>query len=98
MVTRASSERFAAGILYDWCRLLYFLATSYTSAMKKDVLLMLLGTFIVALPFLGFTNTWDTVMMVIVGVSVIAVAITVRRAKKPPTPPQLFSNQPQLEP
>ncbi len=61
--------------------------------MRKDVLLMLLGTFVAFLPFLGFPNTWDAVLMIIAGVSIISVAIAVRRAKKPPSYPQLFSQR-----
>ena len=61
--------------------------------MRKDVLLMLLGTLVAFLPFLGLPNSWDNILMVIMGISIIGVAIAVRRAKKPPSYPQLFSER-----
>lgn len=49
--------------------------------MKKDVILMLLGAFIAALPFLGFPQVWDMVFLVTIGVFIIGVGIVVRRGK-----------------
>ncbi len=50
--------------------------------MTKDVLLMLLGGFTAFLPFLGFPNSWDMIMFVILGMSVVFVGIAVRRSSR----------------
>ncbi len=47
--------------------------------MTIDTLIMLLGTFVVVLPFLGFPNSWDTVLLFIAGISIIVLGIIVRR-------------------
>lgn len=38
---------------------------------------MLLGAVIIFLPFLGFTSTWDSVLNVILGAAVVAIAYSV---------------------
>ena len=48
--------------------------------MTTDTLIMLSGVFVLMLPFLGFPSSWDRVFLVIVGLFVIALGITVRRA------------------
>ncbi len=50
--------------------------------MTKDVLLILLGGFTAFLPFLGFPNSWDTIIFVILGMSVVFVGIAVRRSSR----------------
>lgn len=47
--------------------------------MTLDALIMLVGALIALLPFLGFPNSWDTVLFFILGVIVIALGIIVRR-------------------
>ena len=47
--------------------------------MTLDTLIMLAGTFVVALPFLGFPNSWDTALFFLAGIFVIALGIVVRR-------------------
>ncbi len=47
--------------------------------MTKDTLLMLVGGLVALLPFLGFPNAWDTVILVFLGACVIALGIAVRR-------------------
>lgn len=47
--------------------------------MTLDALIMTTGGFIVALPFLGFPRSWDTVLYFIAGVCVIALGVAVRR-------------------
>lgn len=47
--------------------------------MTIDTLIMLSGAFVALLPFLGFPNSWDTVLFVIVGIVVIGLGIVVRR-------------------
>ncbi len=50
--------------------------------MTKDVLLILLGGFTAFLPFLGFPNSWDTIIFVILGMSVVFVGIAVHRSSR----------------
>ncbi len=47
--------------------------------MTLDALIMLSGAFVAVLPFLGFPNSWDTVLFFLAGISVIALGIIVRR-------------------
>lgn len=41
---------------------------------------MLLGTWVLLLPFLGFPGTWDKWLLVATGIILIGVGIAVRRA------------------
>lgn len=47
--------------------------------MTLDSLIMLSGVFVAILPFLGFPNSWDSVILFILGAFVIALGIVVRR-------------------
>ncbi len=47
--------------------------------MTLDALIMLLGTFVALLPFLGFPNSWDTAILLIVGIIIVGLGIAVRR-------------------
>ncbi len=47
--------------------------------MTLDSLIMFAGAFVAILPFLGFPNTWDSVILVVLGAFVIALGIVVRR-------------------
>lgn len=47
--------------------------------MTLDTLIMLAGTLIALLPFLGFPNSWDRVLFLLLGILVIALGIVVRR-------------------
>jgi len=47
--------------------------------MTIDAVIMLLGTFVALLPFLGFPVRWDSVLLVVIGVFVIMAGIVVRR-------------------
>ncbi len=47
--------------------------------MTVDTLLMLLGTFVAILPFLGFPQSWDTVLFFLAGIFIVALGIVVRR-------------------
>ena len=49
--------------------------------MTLDALIMLAGAFVAILPFLGFPNNWDTVLLFIAGVLIIVLGIVVRREK-----------------
>ena len=48
-------------------------------AMTLDSLIMLAGALVAILPFLGFPNTWDSVIFVVLGVIVVLLGIVVRR-------------------
>lgn len=47
--------------------------------MTLDALIMLVGGFIVLEPQLGIPATWDTILLSIAGVFVVALGIAVRR-------------------
>jgi len=47
--------------------------------MTLDTLIMLAGALVALLPFLGFPNSWDNVLLFIAGIFVIALGIIVRR-------------------
>ncbi|MDP3645712.1 MAG: hypothetical protein Q8R25_01360 [bacterium] len=47
--------------------------------MTLDALIMLFGAFVALLPFLGFPNDWDTVLLLITGIVIVALGIAVRR-------------------
>jgi drug/metabolite transporter (DMT)-like permease len=57
--------------------------------MSLDTLIMFAGAVIALLPFSGFPQEWDRVILVIVGVFVIALGIVVRR-RMPRTTPRTF--------
>lgn len=65
--------------------------------MTKDVLLMLLGGFTAFLPFLGFPNSWDTVIFVILGMSVVFVGIAVRRSSRGRATEAVRAQQPYVQ-
>jgi len=47
--------------------------------MTLDSLIMLAGAFVAILPFLGFPNSWDSVILFVLGALIIALGIVVRR-------------------
>lgn len=47
--------------------------------MTLDTLIMLSGAFVAILPFLGFPNSWDSVLLLIAGIVIIGLGIVVRR-------------------
>lgn len=47
--------------------------------MTLDAAIILVGALIGLLPFLGFPNSWDTVMFFILGIVLIALGVAVRR-------------------
>lgn len=47
--------------------------------MTLDSLIMFCGTLVAILPFLGFPNTWDTVIFAVLGAVIITLGIVVRR-------------------
>lgn len=49
--------------------------------MTLDTLIMLSGAFVAVLPSLGFPNSWDNVLLFLVGVFIIALGIVVRRRR-----------------
>jgi len=51
----------------------------YTHAMTLDTLIILTGTFVAVLPFLGFPNSWDNVLFFVAGAFTVLLGIVVRR-------------------
>jgi len=47
--------------------------------MTLDTLIMLAGALVALLPFLGFPNRWDNVLLFLAGTFVVALGIIVRR-------------------
>lgn len=47
--------------------------------MTLDALIILAGALVALLPFLGFPNSWDTVLFFLLGVAIIGLGIVVRR-------------------
>lgn len=68
--------------------------------MTLDALIMLLGTFVALLPFLGFPNSWDSILLLVAGIIIILLGIVVRRrgSKKEhfvaQTPPDFVESSP----
>ena len=54
--------------------------------MTLDTLVMLAGAFVATLPFLGFPNSWDTVLFFLAGIFIIGLGIVVRRRSEPEFP------------
>ena len=52
--------------------------------MTIDTLIILAGSLVVLLPFLGFPHSWDTFIFFALGVFIIGLGIAVRRRKTPP--------------
>jgi hypothetical protein len=62
--------------------------------MTTDALIILAGTVVAVLPFLGFPTSWDTALFFILGVCIIALGIAVRRkqvARRTEVKPTLFA-------
>lgn len=47
--------------------------------MTVDTLILLCGVLVAIMPFLGFPNSWDTVIFFVLGLCIIALGIVVRR-------------------
>lgn len=47
--------------------------------MTLDAIIMLAGAFVAVLPFLGFPNSWDKVLLLLAGALIIGLGIIVRR-------------------
>lgn len=54
--------------------------------MTLDTLIMFGGAFVAVLPFLGFPNSWDKVLLFLVGIFIVGLGIVVRRRFGPDTP------------
>lgn len=65
--------------------------------MTLDTLIMLAGSLVALLPFLGFPNSWDTVMFFLLGVLVIGLGIAVRRRASNSRAPQSSSDELSIE-
>lgn len=47
--------------------------------MTLDSLILLTGVLVATMPFLGFPNSWDRIIFLVLGIVVIALGIIVRR-------------------
>jgi len=47
--------------------------------MSKDAIVIVLGLVVAAMPFLGFPSTWETVLLVALGVSIAVLVFLFRR-------------------
>ncbi len=50
--------------------------------MTLDALIMLCGALVALLPFLGFPNSWDAYILLILGITIVMLGIVVRRRGK----------------
>ncbi len=50
--------------------------------MSLDALIMFSGALVALLPFLGFPNSWDAVLFLILGLFIVVLGIVVRRRRK----------------
>jgi hypothetical protein len=64
--------------------------------MTLDALIMLIGALVALLPFLGFPNSWDSVLYFLLGVIIIGLGIVVRRRNSHHT--DLVSHTPTSQP
>lgn len=55
-------------------------------SMTLDALIMLIGTFVALLPFLGFPIRWDNIILVVLGITIVILGIAVRRRGKRRSP------------
>lgn len=47
--------------------------------MSLDAIIMLIGALVALVPFLGFPNSWDRIIFLVLGVLIIVLGIVVRR-------------------
>lgn len=50
--------------------------------MSLDALIMFSGALVALLPFLGFPNSWDAVMFLVLGLFIVTLGVVVRRRRK----------------
>lgn len=50
--------------------------------MSLDALIMFSGALVALLPFLGFPNSWDAVMFLVLGLFITFLGVVVRRRRK----------------
>ncbi len=71
-----------------YTRTLVFIAKKqvcgYTDPMKKRFF-MILGVWIMVLPFLGFPNTWRKILFILTGIILIALAVSKSSKQKTKT-------------
>lgn len=62
--------------------------------MTSDALIILAGSLVAVLPFLGFPGSWDRIFLLVLGVCIVALGIAVRRkqvAQRPEVKPTHFA-------
>lgn len=47
--------------------------------MSKNAIIIVLGFIVAAMPFLGFPSTWETIILVLLGVSLAVLAFLLRQ-------------------
>ncbi len=47
--------------------------------MTLDAFIMLVGALVALLPYLGFPNSWDRVILLVLGICIVIVGVVVRR-------------------
>lgn len=50
--------------------------------MSLDALIMFSGALVAIMPFLGFPNSWDAVVFLVLGLFIVILGIVVRRRRK----------------
>jgi hypothetical protein len=50
--------------------------------MSLDALIMFSGFLVALLPFLGFPNRWDAIILFVIGLFIVMLGIVVRRRRK----------------
>jgi hypothetical protein len=69
--------------------------------MTTDALIILGGSLVAVLPFLGFPGSWDRIFFLILGVCIVALGIAVRRkqvAQGPGVKPTHFAESQPTDP
>ncbi len=61
--------------------------------MTLDALIMAIGAFVLVLPFLALPSAWDTILLVLAGIAIIALGIAVRRRDNPILAPRTPSEE-----
>lgn len=49
--------------------------------MSKETIISLLGLYLIILPFLGFPQTWKTVMFILIGTSLVFLGYILRQKR-----------------
>lgn len=56
--------------------------------MTLDALIMLAGTLVALVPYMGLPRSWDDVILVVLGIFIVILGVVVRRRKRRPASAQ----------